>query len=118
MEPEQIWHVAWAKLEALRKHPPTSWDEGAVKEYNDILDDFAVAAPGEDLTPFRVPPEEAEPRVVSFRFATRRSPGSRTMSDKRYVDSDRMMRRLEGLTAYFVNRQPPPPGPTPIGFGR
>ncbi len=119
MDDNQQWHVAWAKLDAMKKHPPTSWDELAVSDYNRVLASLEAAAPGEDLSGFRVAEEEMKPKAVSFRRGGYSgTPGSVTMGKKRYADTQGMLQRLDAVTSYFNNRQPAPEAEAsrPIGF--
>jgi hypothetical protein len=118
MTPEQNFHVAWARLDALRKHPPSLWDQRAVQDYNGLIQAFEDAAPGEDLSAFRVPESELEPRVTGFTRGTRRGPGKVFKSEKLYCDTQRMLQRIEGVASYFINRQPQPDEPVArkIGF--
>lgn len=115
---QQKWNIARARLDALRIHPPSLWDEAAVSDYNDILAALQAADPAKDFTAFRVPPGELAPIVTGFTRGTRRHPGQKFMSSKRYCDTNRMLRRVEGVAAYLSAEtltaeeatKPAPPG--------
>jgi hypothetical protein len=98
---QQRWNVARARLDAWRLHPPSMWDETAVSDYNDTLTALQAADPGKDFASFRVPPGELAPICTGFTRGTRRHPGQKFMSSKLYCDTNRMLRRVEGVTAYL-----------------
>lgn len=116
MDDFKKWHLAWAKFDALRLHPPTSWDESAVQQYHQIVTALEEAALGEDLSQFRIPDGELKHKVLSARRMGRSgTPGSKTLSTVRYCNEHYMRRQIEGISHYFHNRQPATE-PRKIGF--
>ena len=103
--------IARAKFNAMRRHPPSSWDETHVADYNNILAALQAAEPDKDFSGFRVPLSEPAPRVTSFTRGTSRAPGKKFYSSKLYCDDGRMTRRLEGVAAYLADVDAPAPGP-------
>lgn len=101
--------LAWARFEALRSHPPQSWDESAVSQFHEIVSSLEEAY-ALDLSSFRVPNAEMKPRVVGVSRAPRsgRFPGRVQMSDKPYCDEHFVQRQIEGIAFYFQNLQPSP----------
>jgi hypothetical protein len=114
MDENRRWLMAWSRFEAIRKNPPTRWDEGAVSEFHHIVDSLEEAS-GEDLSSFRVPESELKHEIIALQRPTGRRPGRKIMSEKRYVDEQFMHRQIEGVASYFQNLQSPPP-PRKIGF--
>jgi hypothetical protein len=103
--------IARARFDAMRRHPPSSWDETAVADHNNILAALRAAEPDKDFSGFRVPLSEPAPRVTGFTRGTRRAPGQKFYSSKLYCDDGRMTRRLEGVAAYLAAVDAPAPGP-------
>lgn len=100
--------LSWARFEALRSHPPPSWDEGAVSQFHEIITALEEAY-AVDLSSFRVPDTEMKPIVVALsRARPGRYPARRQMSDRRYCDEQFVRRQMEGIALYLQNLQPPP----------
>jgi hypothetical protein len=101
---------AWARLVAIRDHPPLSWDESAVSDFNEIVTALEEAYDAIDLSVFRVPDTQMKRRIVSVQRAPRsgRFPGQVQLSGKRYCDEQFVIRQLEGILLYFQNQHPPP----------
>jgi hypothetical protein len=101
--------LVWARFQALRSHPPSAWDEGAVSQFHEIVSALEEAF-GIDLSSFRIPEAELKPRVVSFRRASYsgRFPARKQMSDKRSCDAHFVQRQVDGIVLYFQNLQPTP----------
>jgi len=85
MRDQKLFNLALTQLDALRKNIPDSITEDRVAEYHGIPDQLQNASE-EDFYSFRIDSRDVQPRVVSFRFATRRSPGSTTYSRTKYCD--------------------------------
>jgi hypothetical protein len=116
MDDAQKKSIAWARFLALQHHMPTSWNEGAVHEYHEIVAGLEEAWPGHDLSAFRIPDDRLKQRVIQAQRMSRRGvPGVRVMSNERYCDEQYMHRQIEGISLYFQNLQPPPE-PRKIGF--
>lgn len=101
--------LAWARFQALRSHPPSSWDEGAVAQFHEIVTALEEAYAVE-LSSFRIPDAEMKPRIVGVWRASHsgRFPARKQMSDKRYCDEQFVRRQMEGIVFYFQSLQPPP----------
>jgi hypothetical protein len=115
MDEFQQWHLAWARFDALRTHQPTAWDESAVQQYHEIVTALEEASPSDDLSSFRVPDSELQPKVTGFTPARLNRRGSINLSQTRYCNDQYMRRQIEGIALYFHNRQPSPE-PRKIGF--
>ena len=112
---EDLWRGAWPEFEALRAHPPSSWDEAVVGRYNKLLKELGHAS-GLDFSRFLVPDDELKPEVVAFRrpgYSGRG--GSVTYSKTRYCDKQAMAQRLTAVTTFIASFQPLPARPT-MGF--
>jgi len=101
--------LVWARFEALRIHPPPSWDEDAISQFHEIVTALEEAYTA-DLSSFRVPDAEMKRRTVggsrpshSGRFQARKQ-----MSSKRYCDGQFVRRQMDGIVLYFRNLQPSP----------
>jgi hypothetical protein len=117
MDDARKWTLAWSRFEAFRNHPPNWWDEEAVSQFHQIVTALEEAS-GEDLSSFRVPDSEMKQKIIAVSPATRRRPGSKTMSEKRYCDEQYMRRQIEGIASYVHSLQPPPePPPAPPKYG-
>ena len=103
--------IARSKLDAMRRHPPSWWDETAVSDFNAILAALQTAEPDKDFSGFLVPRSELAPKITGFTRGTRRAPGRTFYSSKLYCDEGRMTRRLEGVAAYLAAVDLPPPDP-------
>ncbi|HME56749.1 MAG TPA: hypothetical protein VKF63_00305 [Terracidiphilus sp.] len=110
--------LAMARFQAFRTSPPSSWDESAVSQFNEV-----VSALGEafetDLSSFRIPESELkqyedESGSTSWVDAGR-FPARKQMSDKRYCDEKLAQRKIDGIVFFFQNLQPMAERPK-IGF--
>jgi hypothetical protein len=108
--------LAMARFQAFRTSPPSSWDESAVSQFNEVVSALEEAFEI-DLSTFRIVDAELKPRVVSFRRASYsgRFPARKQMSDKRFCDVHFLQRQIDGIAFYFQNLQPTPERPK-IGF--
>ncbi|MGH9640170.1 MAG: hypothetical protein ACRD3Y_08925, partial [Bryobacteraceae bacterium] len=77
--------LAWAQFQALRSNPPSSWDEGTVSQFHEIISALESAF-GASLSTFRIPDTEMKQIVIQARRASYsgRFPASSLLSDKRY----------------------------------
>lgn len=102
-------NLAWARLEALRSHPPTSWDEVEVSRFHEIVTALEDAY-GVDLSSFKIPDAEMKQIVVSMSRASYsgRFPARRQMSDKRFCDVHFVRRQIDGIVLYLQSLQPAP----------
>ena len=92
---------ALARFDGFRKNIPPGIRENVVNEYHSIVDALATAT-GEDLTPFKIRPDELKHKVV----AARRAPfsggrGSVTYSSDRYCDDSRFQAQVDSLAEYL-----------------
>jgi hypothetical protein len=101
-------NLSWAQFQALRSHPPSSWDERTVSRFHEIVTALEDAY-GVGLSPFRIPDVEMKRNIVGVSrigySGRRRSP---QLSTERYCDESFARRQMEGIAFYFQNLQPPP----------
>jgi len=100
MQDEKAWRIAISQFNALRSNIPSSVSEDVVSEYHNILETLQSAS-GEDLSSFRVPQDQIEPRVASFRMGSRRGPGGSTYTRQKYCDTDFFTRKVTALSSYL-----------------
>ena len=92
---------ALARFEGFRKNIPSFIRESVVTEYHSIVDDLASAT-GEDLTAFKIRPDEVKHNVISVRRGPYGGgPGSRTYSSDKYCDDDRFQAQVDALSEYL-----------------
>jgi len=93
---------ALARFESFRQNIPLSVNEDIVKEYHAIVDAIALATGETQLHIFKIGDGELHSKVVASRprgfSGTQRS---LRHSDKRYVDSARFQRQVDGLANYL-----------------
>jgi hypothetical protein len=92
---------ALARFEGFKKNIPPSIREGVVNEYHSILDALATAL-GDDLSLFKIRPDELKHKVVSVRpgpYGGGR--GSATYSADRYCDDSRFQGQIDSLAHYL-----------------
>jgi len=88
---------ALARFEGFRKNIPPSIRGNVVTEYHGIVDDLATAA-GEDLTAFKIRPDEVKHKVIGARRGPYGGgPGSVTYSSDKYCDDDRFQAQVDAL---------------------
>lgn len=116
MDADQQFHMAWARFNALRSHPPSKWGEAEVKEYHGALDALEAAYSGEDLGSFRVPADEPQPVATGFARGTRRAPGQTFYSQAKFCKTETMERRIQGVANYFQSSYPEQKTERAIGF--
>lgn len=90
-----------ARFNGFRKNIPPAIRENVVNEYHSIVDALATAT-GEDLTPFKIRPDELKHKVVGARrgpFSGGR--GSVTYSSDRYCDDSRFQAQVDSLAEYL-----------------
>lgn len=102
MQDRHSLQIARARFDAIRRYPPSWWDETAIADYNGILAALQAAEPDKDFRDFTVPPSELAQKVSGW---DRR--GRRLYSSKLYCDAGRMTRRIEGLAVYLAAVDPP-----------
>jgi hypothetical protein len=100
MHDKKSWALAISQFNALRSNIPTSISEKLVIEYHEILKSLESATT-EDLSSFRIPQDQLEPRVTSFRLASRRHPGSATYSREKFCNKDFFKRKVDALSQYL-----------------
>jgi hypothetical protein len=100
---QREWNIAWSRFEALQTHPPSTWYEDDVRQFNDIV--TALEAFGHDLTSFRISNDMLKFRPTSIQHAGRsgRYPGSVRMAARRSGDEQEVRRQMEGIALYFQN---------------
>jgi len=92
--------MAYAQLDALRRNIPSFLDESRVKDYHSIVDALQDSS-GDDLSNFRIQPQEMKPKVISVRRGSYGGgPGHVTYSDKKYCDQGVFARQVEALWLY------------------
>jgi hypothetical protein len=92
---------ALSLLDGFRKNVPPFIREDVVDRYHSIVDSLAEAT-GEDLSAFKIPPQDVKPKVVATRrrsFSGR--PGSARYSTDRYCDDSRFQSQLDSLATYL-----------------
>jgi hypothetical protein len=108
MDYVHVQSLAWAKFEALRSHPPSSWSEGEVAQFHEIIAALEEAYAA-DLASFRIPKAEMKRRIVG---ASRRGLSGRQrppqMSRELYCDEQFVQRQMDGVVRYFQNLEPAP----------
>jgi hypothetical protein len=116
MTDDQKWSLAWSKLAPLKNDPPLNFEESHIREYHAILD-LLHEASREDVSHFRIPPEQMQPKLLSFSFGTRRRPGfRRTDPSKLVCDRNYMIRQMESLHQYFSSLRAQEPTAKKYGY--
>jgi hypothetical protein len=90
------------RFEALKNNIPSFIKEELVDEYNSLVDALSRAT-GEDLTSFRILPNEVKPKLVSSRprAYSGRYDRQRIYSKDKYCDDDLFNRRIQSLSHYL-----------------
>jgi hypothetical protein len=94
----------FARFEAFKNNLPSSIAEDCVEEYHALVDTLS-AATGQTLDDFKIGDAELKKEITSVQrrsFSGR--PGHVTYSDKRYCDSDRFKRQIDGLSHYLESQ--------------
>lgn len=92
---------ALARFDGFRKNIPPAIRENVVNEYHGIVDALS-AATTEDLTPFKISPEELKQKIVAVRRAPfRGGRRSATYSSDKYCDSFRFQAQVDALAEYL-----------------
>ncbi len=92
---------ALARFEGFRKNIPPAIRENVVDDYHRIVDAIAEAT-GEDLSVFKIQPDELKPKLLSVRpgsFSGR--PGSAHYSTDKYCDDSRFQSQVDSLAEYL-----------------
>jgi len=89
---------AFARLSALRRNieqiANSLVEEPYVQEFHDILN--RLESLGVDVSDFRIPPSRVNPRVTSTHME-----GSKSYSEKRYVEKPFILTKLDAVLGYF-----------------
>jgi hypothetical protein len=99
---DKKWHVAWARFIAFQKAPPSWWDAPTVQDFHDVLTALEEASPGDDLSAFRISQNRMAPEQTSFNAMS----GEATYTDELFCEDGYAKRQVEGVAAYFENRNP------------
>ena len=92
---------ALARFEGFRKNIPPAIKENVVNEYHSIVDALATAT-DEDLTPFKIRPDELKHKIVAVRPASYRGGrGSASYSSDKYCDDSRFQAQVDSLAEYL-----------------
>jgi hypothetical protein len=103
--------LAMAQFQAFQTKPPSTWDESAVSQFNEVVSALEEAFET-DLSSFQIPESELkqyedESGSTSWVDAGR-FPARKQMSQKRYCDEKLAQRKIDGIVFYFQNLQPTP----------
>ena len=90
---------AYAMLQSLRQNVDklTSVEEIYVNEYHAALD--ILENTGIDVTQFRIPPSEVQPRLTSWYYDGSETPGA--YSKEKYVPKELLLTKLDAVLLYF-----------------
>ena len=101
-----------ARLTAIKNNlPPSSVPSKYSDEFNSILEKLEENT-DENLTEFKIPRSEVQPRVVSFNMLS----GNKSYSSENYCDREFLLMKIDGVLGYFTLLLQPSDVKNTIGF--